>query len=889
MSASIKCARFIMSSLIAAAVSAAFCTHPIKEVLEDFDTGGTAAAEAVDLGNSPAGGASNSVVDNFSDSGSPRLRIQDGDGGYNGAKVTFPGGIPEPGYYLVTADVKVADDASAPISSYGMSAVAGSGGTAKLLDPNSGYVMNLSSTGGNAALGYQTIGAAINVPAGGTFPQDLTLYFSSDVSGNNYNAPSTDGDFENGHRTNATAWGAGSSNAVYIDNIKRIGPGSFGEERHLWISVGDAFTDLNKLEAQLVAAKNNNFNCIDILARYRSDAYYIPNRTDSTYPNPEPLGFRIGGRTVSTSTDPLQYAIDRGHELGLKIYVSYSCFLATPDSTYPAYLPTGSVMHIFPSGATSPRAMTTADSAEGLWSDPGRNDVQQYNKNVLLDLVKNYDIDGVIFDRIRYPDTRYGYNPQALVDMGFGATVPSPFAAAFSDAKRNAITKFIGESYEAVTTLKPWVVVGATPIAFGFNMSNTYNNCSQFWPKWTARKTTNRALSFGCLDLLQPQFYRLISSGAPATNATLIEKAINGDVPVQSNDFGLMPGASMALAPLFFKESANDAALAAANSQNFVDAKVLGANGAGMFSAGTTLNQISIFRSPSSNNAGVDVLAQPAPFTDYLMKAGYDNIPPNEVRNFTVTPNADGTVDYSWDKPLLSEDGDYAHSYILYKGTSPNVKEYWSNRVAMDKVRCTGHTTFRSARGAAGNYYFRVVSVDEYNNHGPAVEIGPIAVAGYTPAPPDVIVDNTQATFTGAWTTAASSTDRFGNDYRFCSQKATAPLHEALFTAVIPESGTYDLYEMHPAGTNRGTNVRHTITHDGGSVVQLVNQQATGGVWNKIGRFTFTGGQSYTVKIDSNFTINAAPAGSVAMADAIRCYPLVEVHSRGTSGRHRGR
>lgn len=867
MSAYKNCTRFVITSLIAAAASAAFCTHPLKELLEDFDTGGTAAAEAVDLSNSPAGGASNSVIDNFTDGTSPKLRLQDPDGGYNGAKVTFPGGIPAPGYYLVTAEVKV-DNSTAAVPTYGMAAVAGNSTTAKLADANASYVMNLTGSGDDA-LGYQTIGAAIDVPAGGTFPQDLTLYFSTDVSGNDYNAPASDGDFRNGHRSNATAWTAGSSNAVYIDNIKRIGPGNFGEERHLWISVGDGFTDLNKLENQLVQAKANNFNCIDILGRYRSDAYYIPNRTDATYANPEPLGSRIGGRTVSSSTDPLQYAIDRGHELGLKVYVSFSCFLASPDATYPSTLPSGSIMHILPSGSTTARPMVTTDpGAEGLWTDPGRADVRAYTKNVLMDMVTNYDVDGVIFDRVRYPGSRYGYNPQALSDMGFApppATPPSPFAAAFTNARRDAITTFIGECYEAVTTAKPWVVVGASPIAFGTGMADTYNNVFQYWPKWTSRKTTNRNLSFGCLDLLQPQFYRTSTTGGAAANATLIQKAVNGDVGVFNRDFGLMPGSNMALAPLFYHPSSNDAAQSAVNSQNFVDAKVYGSNGAGLFAATTTLNDVALIRSPAVNNAGVDVLAQLATFNDYFMKAGYDNIPPNPVRNFTVAPQADGSVNFSWDKPQLAEDGDYAKTYLLYKGTSPNVKEYWSNRVAMDKVNCTGHTTYVAPRGLAGTYYYRIISVDEYNNHGPAVEVGPFTVAGDVPPPPDVIVDNPSANFTGSWFTGTFSTDRYGNDYRFSSLKTTAPVNEATFTGTIPETGTYDVFEFHPQGTNRPVDARHEITHNGGTAVALVNQQINGGKWNKIGTFQFTGGQSYSVKINSVFS-----GGTSVMADAIR-------------------
>jgi uncharacterized lipoprotein YddW (UPF0748 family) len=829
-------------------------------VLEDFDSGSIGAAEAVDLSNSPAGGASNSVISNLSDDGSPRLRISDPDGGTNGARLTFSGAIPGPGYYLVTADVKV-DNSTGAIGSYGMAAVAGSGGTTKISDANAGYVMNLTGSG-DAALGYQTIGAAINVPSGGVFPQDLVLYFGTDVSGNDFNAPAADGDFDGAHR-GASTWPSGTSNAVYVDNVKRIGPGNFGEERHLWISVGDGYTDLAKLESQLVAAKTNNFNCVDILARYRSDAYYIPNRTDSTYANPEPLGTRVGGHPVSSSNDPLQYALDRGHELGLKIYVSFSSFLVSPDATYPSTLPSGSIMYTLPIGQTTPRPMTTADGQEGLWADPGRNDVRDYTKSVFMDMITNYDIDGVIFDRTRYPATRYGFNPQAISDLGFTGT-PSPFNAAYTNARRDAITSFIGECYEAATNAKPWLVVGATPVAFSDSLADTYNSVLQFWPKWTSRPTLNRNISFGCIDLLEPQFYRLASSGAPAANATLISKTIFGDTAVFAKDFGAMPGSNMAISPLFFHPSSNDPSQSAVNSQNIVDARVLGSNGVGLFSSSTSLDDIEMVRAPENNSQGVDVLATPAPFNDYLMKAGYDNLPPNAAKNFVAAPRSDGSVLLTWSKPDISEDGDFAHSYLIYRGTAPGVKEYWTNLATTKLLDDQPSNNFVVPAGLAGSYYYRIVSVDHYNNHGPAVEIGPFAVSGSVPPPPDVIVDNPDATFTGAWSSGSFSADKFGNDYKFTSKKATSP-NTATFTAVIPVTGSYDVYEWHSQGTNRATDAHHTISHDGGSNLVIINQQSDGGQWNKLGTYQFTGGQSYTVLIDSVFT-----GGSVAMADAIR-------------------
>ncbi|MCC5876176.1 MAG: hypothetical protein JJU11_08175, partial [Candidatus Sumerlaeia bacterium] len=56
---------------------------------------------------------------------------------------------------------------------------------------------------------------------------------------------------------------------------------------------------------------NSNINAVYIQVRSRGDAYYFPNRTDDTYPNPEP---RAELYALSPADfDPLQYFIDAMH------------------------------------------------------------------------------------------------------------------------------------------------------------------------------------------------------------------------------------------------------------------------------------------------------------------------------------------------------------------------------------------------------------------------------------------------------------------------------------------------------------------------------------------------------------------------------------------------
>ncbi|MEO8377418.1 MAG: family 10 glycosylhydrolase, partial [Candidatus Sumerlaeota bacterium] len=698
--------------LLAPASSHALVT---TTVLEDFEDGSVGGAVAATTANSSTGGATNSVATNIFESGSLRLRMTDPDGTYNGLVLTLPGVFTEAGNYLITADVKV-DNSASIIDSFGFAGIVGAPATAKVSDVNAGYVMNLpQNTTTGAALGYQTICCAVQVPAGGSFPKDLTLYFGTDPSRGNFaSLPANDGNFSGGHRSLATTW-VSPANAAYIDNIKSIGPGNYGEDRHFWISAGDNYTNLTNLDNQILAAKNNGFNSVDILARYRTNRYYVANRNYASYSNNEP--FASG---ASAANDPIQECIDKCHEYGMRAYVSWSCFLTTSSATYPSALPSGSVTYTYNGGNPIPMTST----GEGLWADVGRADVREHVMNVALDFVQNYDIDGVIFDRIRYDSPSLGYNPVALQEMGYavhnpfqaGDPIPTTSDATFRDKRRDAVTTFLHDSYVAITTLKPWVLVGTVPIAYGDGLSDTYNTVFQFWPKWSARPTANRVFSFGSEDIIQPQFYRLASSSgtnkAPASNERLMQKAAFGDVANYSLDYGLMPGSNVMIAPLFYHPNTADTAQSAANAQNICDTRqdTYPMNGWGLYAATTTLADISLIRNSSTTVCGTDVMATVAPRTDFLMKAGYDNTAPNPISDLGSSSTVTDTITLGWTTPPAAADGETPTHYLVYRSTATPVKQYYANLVNRNFVVSGNSFADNASTGmVTGNSYYYLV------------------------------------------------------------------------------------------------------------------------------------------------------------------------------------
>jgi len=823
-------------------------------VIEDFE-GALPAASGINNTNSSAAGASGSIASYEVESGSNRLKMMDPDGTRNGVVITLSGVFPEPGHYLITSDIKVASTAGAgAINTFGMAAKVGGATTARVLDPNTGYVLNLPKNPTNgAALGYQTIGASVQVTAGGTFPKDLTLYFSTDPSGTPSDAHA---DFTGPHRGSGTALSGTNSSAIYIDNIKRIGPGSFGEERHAWISVADGFTNINTLNSHIQQAYDNGFNCIDILVRYRANLYFNSNRNFNTYTNNEP--YAAGASNVN---DPIQAAIDKAHSLGMRVYGSFSTFLVSDGSnSYPGVLPAGSVTYVYNGG--SPRAQTVADDAAGLWADPGRADVRNHTLNIVKDLVQNYDLDGIIFDRIRYQGTNFGYNPVALQEMGYSSP-PDPTDTTFIQKRRDAITKFLHDAYVAATDLKPWMIVGTVPVAYGTGMTDTYNRLFQNWPDWSAEPTANRVVTLGAQDLTQPQFYRQWDSGgvnnAPAANRTLMTKALYGDIASNPMDFGLMPGANTNLAPLFyilrpFSSGAFETDVqntAEAIAHNICDTQTpsyfMNGNGVytttGLFDPNATNNTATMIQR-IRNTATVcgDVFAQPAPLSDFLMKEGYDNTPPNPA---TVTVNNSGSVlTLNWATPAPAEDGEVPTRYLIYRSTSASVPAYYANQLAVTQT-ISGNSFTDGPFAAGGSYYYRVVAVDDYNNKSTSTVLGPFTV---TQAPTVIVESRTPAGGLTPSPTYVESGGMFDTSSKSSAPDLAAPgsrygttiNQTATFRPNLPSLGGYDVFVTVAGGSqnpNNDATAAYTITGSGSPVTGQVRIHKDGpmvNTWYKI-------------------------------------------------------
>lgn len=131
-----------------------------------------------------------------------------------------------------------------------------------------------------------------------------------------------------------------------------------------------------------------------------------------------------------------------------------------------------------------------------------------------------------------------------------------------------------------------------------------------------------------------------------------------------------------------------------------------------------------------------------------------------------------------------------------------------------------------------------------------------------------VILDNSAADFTGAWTTSSYQPNYYGTNYSFTTSVTGSATATARWTPNLPSAGKYDIYYWLPTGgADRASNAPFSVYYNGGSITYNVNETGSGGAWVKLGTQEFLAGTSGYVQLSNKAN------GTYVIADAIKFVP----------------
>lgn len=99
----------------------------------------------------------------------------------------------------------------------------------------------------------------------------------------------------------------------------------------------------------------------------------------------------------------------------------------------------------------------------------------------------------------------------------------------------------------------------------------------------------------------------------------------------------------------------------------------------------------------------------------------------------------------------------------------------------------------------------------------------------------DIIVDNSSAEFSGVWPGSTFRPNYYGSNYQHHAAGGTGT-DWVKWRGNIPVAGNYAVYVWLPDGSSdRATNAKFIVFHDGASTIYTVNQTLSGGAWKLLG------------------------------------------------------
>ncbi|MGQ0560559.1 MAG: glycoside hydrolase family 10 protein [Gemmatimonadota bacterium] len=205
------------------------------------------------------------------------------------------------------------------------------------------------------------------------------------------------------------------------------------------------------------------------------------------------------GKPPEPYYDPLEFAVSEAHKRGLELHAWFNPYRARHPSAQSEIAPT----HL-----SRTRPGIVHPYGRHLWMDPGEPDVQTHSLNVILDVVKRYDIDGVHIDDYFYPYQERDSENRIIPfpdDASWTRYVDGGGTLSRDDWRRSNVDGFIERVYRGVKQTRPWVKFGISPFGIwrpGYPPSvrgfDAYANLYADARKW---------LNNGWLDYWTPQLY----------------------------------------------------------------------------------------------------------------------------------------------------------------------------------------------------------------------------------------------------------------------------------------------------------------------------------------------------------------------------------------------
>ena len=470
------------------------------------------------------------------------------------------------------------------------------------------------------------------------------------------------------------------------------------ELRGAWIAT---FSNIDWPRSGNLPVATQQSQLIDLLDRLQSTGinavfFQVRSQCDAMYNSSiEPWSADLTGlqgRAPSPVYDPLEFLIAACRQRGLEVHAWLNPFRAVSNfATISSFAPN----HI---ARTRPEWLLAQGSLRIL--DPGIPQVRDYVHNVVMDVVRRYDVDGIHFDDYFYPYPS-GTGAPFNDDASFSAHARG--FANRQDWRRDNINLFIQRMHDGIRAEKPWVKFGVSPFGIWRNRTSdpggSATNGLQSYSDIYA--DSRKWIEQSWVDYLAPQIYWSIGFSVANYGVLLpwwnglggIRHIYSGMAAYKVNNGGTDNNWTQpAQIPNQIRLNRQHAHV---RGQIFFSTTSVLGNPLGVRDA----LRDDLFRTPA--------LLPPMPWKD--------DRPPPPVGNLTAQVSGQA-IQLRWTAPPATENAlDKVRQYVVYRSTGGTIDRDDASNI----VRITANgseTSFTDYGVMPGTYYYTVTALDRLHN-----------------------------------------------------------------------------------------------------------------------------------------------------------------------------
>ncbi len=239
----------------------------------------------------------------------------------------------------------------------------------------------------------------------------------------------------------------------------------------------------NSLDEIFRNIRRKNFNTIYFQTIIKGSALY----KSKILP---PVPYFTSDEADTLLFDPLKYAVFTAHKYGLELHawVNIARVFSGDETEF-----LDNPMHLTNTHPEWIEKIKHGDETS-LWLNFGNPHARKFMLSALEELVKNYNVDGIQLDFIRYPAHEISDMPEYIA---FGDTLN------LYDWRRENINKFVDSLHNSLRKINRFLKIGATPFGIYKNLPDAEGSAAFY----SVYQDSRLWLKKGWVDYLTPQIY----------------------------------------------------------------------------------------------------------------------------------------------------------------------------------------------------------------------------------------------------------------------------------------------------------------------------------------------------------------------------------------------